>query len=523
MKVVTTAQMRDLDRRTIAEFGVPGETLMDRAGMGVADAIQRLADLRGTPAGDVYVFAGHGNNGGDAFAAARYLWERGIRVELWLAGSASDLDGDALAHFGRLIKSCDILLHELPAEAEWGRGIAERIGDTSILVDGLLGTGARGPARGTPAAAIRALNAIAIRVPVVAIDVPSGLDADSGHAPGDAVQADLTVTMGLPKTGLIEPRAVNLVGSLEVVDIGIPPELTGALVSEKDLITAQDLRALLGRRPRDAHKGAFGHLLIVSGASGYAGAVILAARAALRSGTGLVTALVPQAIAPVVAAGAPEAMVHAALQTDAGSLAANCMEAWGRDFGDFDAVLIGPGMTQQDDTRRLVERILGAVRSRLVVDADALNVLAGRGEIVRGCACPVILTPHPGEMGRWLGRTTEEVQKERLSSVRAAVRDTGAVVVLKGAGTLVSAPGRPLSTNMTGNPGMAKGGMGDILAGLIGGLAAQGLEPLEAARLGVFVHGAAGDRCAWRASQAGFTAGDVVAELPASFRAVSAR
>jgi NAD(P)H-hydrate epimerase len=249
----------------------------------------------------------------------------------------------------------------------------------------------------------------------------------------------------------------------------------------------------------------------------------MAARAALRSGVGLVTVLTPASIAAVVAQAAPEAMVHAAAETEAGSLSAGCLRAWGRDMASFDAVLIGPGLTTHDESRRLTESLLRAVRSPLVVDADGLNVLAGDLDPVRRCGSPVMLTPHPGEMARLLGCSAADVQADRPGSARRAMARARAVVVLKGAGTVVAAPDRTPAVNMTGGPGMAKGGMGDVLAGLIAGLAAQGLEPFDAARLGVFVHGRAGDDAAWRGSQAGLTAGDVIRELAGCFLAIAGR
>jgi len=514
--------MRELDRRTIADFHVPGEVLMDRAGRGVAEVVRRIAELRGLSACEVHVFAGRGNNGGDAFAAARYLSDWGFTVRLWLATAAAQLSGDALAHFRRMASGA-ALRCELAAEADWPSLPDERFRRADIAVDGLLGTGLSGPARGSVAAAIRLLNALGQHVPVVSIDVPSGLDADTGAATGAIVAADVTVTLGLPKRGLLEPRAADFVGNLEVADIGLPPELWQGLRSEEELIAAEELRTLLPRRARHAHKGEFGRVLIVSGAAGYAGAVTLAARAALRSGAGLVTALVPHGIAPVVAAGAPEAMVHAAAQTEGGSLSADCLRAWNRSLADFDAVLMGPGMTPHAETGSLVETILGMAKAGLVLDADALNVLAGRRERIRRCAGRVILTPHPGEMARLLGVTVAGVQQDRPGSARAIARDTGAVVVLKGAGTIVCAAGQPLHVNLTGNPGMAKGGMGDVLAGLMAGLVAQGLSSLDAARLGVYVHGRAADTVAWRGSQSGMTAGDVIEELPAALRALGGR
>jgi len=520
MKTVTSDQMRELDRRAIEELGTAGEVLMERAGRGVADALLRLAAWGGARRATVRLAAGRGNNGGDAFAAARCLREAGADADVWLAAAAGDLKGDALTHFRRMVER-GVPVREMPAEADWRAARAPAAG-SAILVDGLLGTGSRGAARGAAAAAIRWINAAGERNPVVAIDLPSGLNADTGQPEGDTVKADLTITMGLPKRGLLAPAALDVVGNLEVVDIGLPAALTAALPADAELIEAGELAGLVRRRPRAAHKGAYGHALVIGGSRGYTGAAALAARAAVRSGCGLVSVLTPASIAPIVATAAPEAMVYAAEETEAGTLAAHCLTAWPRRLADFDAVLAGPGMTTHAQTRLLVERILRETMRPLVLDADALNAVGQDLDLIRQCRAAVVLTPHPGEMARLLGGSAADVQSDRAAALRAAVAATGATVVLKGAGTLVGAGGA-VRVNMTGNPGMAKGGMGDVLGGLLAGLAAQGLAAPDAAALAVFLHGRAADMAAWAASQAGLTAGDVIDALPRAWRKLSGR
>ncbi len=523
MKIVTTEQMRELDRRTIAERGITGEELMDRAGAEVAAAVRYLAGISRYEETPVLLVAGRGNNGGDAFVAARHLKDDGVDVEVWLAGEADAVSGDALKHLSRM-KSASIPLRELPTKRDWedvlesGEG-----GGGGIIVDGVLGIGISGPARGPAAGAICYINALAKRNLIVSIDVPSGMNADTGEAEGDVVTADMTVTMGLPKCGLIEPRAINHVGALEVADIGIPPALYRHIESGKELITASDLRGLIARRPRNAHKGMFGHVLIIGGARGYAGAIAMACESALRSGVGLVTAMVPAGIAPIVAGIVPEAMVHSGLEIENGSLSADCLSRWGRGINDFDAVAIGPGMTAHEQSRILVEWILAECRKPLVIDADALNVCAGRIEFIRKANCPIILTPHPGEMARLMATESAAIQSDRFKWARKAAEDTHATVVLKGAGTVVAAKDTPLHISLTGNPGMATGGMGDVLCGLIAGLAAQNLKPFDAARMGVYLHGRAGDNVAWHSSQAGMIAGDVIEELPTVLRELTIR
>lgn len=530
MKIVSTAAMRELDRKTIADFKTPGETLMDRAGLGVARFVDYLYHAKDFYSRSVRLVAGRGNNGGDIFAAARYLRQMEYDVDILLAGSLQDVRGDALTHLSKL-KSKHIPVDELPTPQDWEEEIAltrrSRITDAPVIVDGVLGIGIEGPARGPASGAIRFINAHAAQSLVVAVDVPSGLNSDTGCAEGDAVMADYTLTMGLPKRGLVEPCATDYVGRLEVVQIGIPDDLTDKIESDLELITSFDLIPLFPRRLQTSHKGTFGHLLIIGGAAGYTGAVALATRAALRSGVGLVTALVPRSLAPIVASLAPEAMVYGADETDIGSIASGNWPAWSKRLKTFSAILAGPGMTQHAETGKTIRMLVAEAGMPLALDADALNVLAG------GCAGKLddlakrsgalVITPHPGEMARLLGRTGEEVQAHRFETAREAADRTHTVAILKGAGTLVAETGQPLAINMTGNPGMATGGTGDVLAGLLGGLLAQGLKPYDAARAAVFLHGRAGDIAANKKSAPGIVAGDLVEQLPYAFQDIIPR
>lgn len=522
MKAVTADQMREIDRLTMSEFDVPGHVLMDRAGFGVAQTVDELARVSGFSDAPVRLFAGRGNNGGDVFVAARYLKERGYRVEVWLAGEKKRISGDALRHLERM-KQSGIEAQEVTTPQEWEDMAYTAGAGEGMVVDGILGIGTTGPARGTAAAAIHHINFLRERCPVVSVDIPSGLNADTGEAEGDTVCADVTVTMGLPKRGLLQPRAVEYVGAIEVIDLGFPDELVGRYESDLRLISSEDVRAMLPRRPRDSHKGMFGHALVIGGAPGYSGAITLAAGAALRSGVGLVSGLVPRDVVMAVATRAPEAMIHPGQASDSGALAADALTQWGRSLDGFDAILVGPGMTTQEGTRALVCELLKSARQTLVLDADALNVLAGDTALLRARPGPTIVTPHPAEMARLTGRSVAEIQADRFGAAREAANAWNAVVVLKGAGTVVASPGQALWVNATGNPGMARGGMGDVLAGLIAGLAAQGMPAAAAAAAGVYLHGRAGDRVAWTGSQAGLLAGDLVADLTHTFAELTPR
>ncbi|MEI6891974.1 MAG: NAD(P)H-hydrate dehydratase [Pontiella sp.] len=495
MKIVTAEEMRALDARTLAS-GISGEELMLIAGEGLADALRTLAANHQLVDSPVLFLAGPGNNGGDAFVAAYLLQEDGWPVECWLAAPEHKIKGDALIHFKKM-KKAGVPLEVLDTAEHWAF-VADRGMDAEIVVDGLLGTGVSGEPYGVMADALAFADAQADRALIVAIDMPSAM----------AVRADLTVTMGLPKLGSIEAENVDLVGNMEVVDLGIPPEFIDEVVGddELELIHPSDLAPLFPRRPRDAHKGTLGHVLCMGGTKGFSGAIILATRAALRSGAGLISAWVPEAIHAGVAPAIPEAMVHSSMP----------------DFV-WTAIMAGPGMGRTATTREQILHLLETSTVPLVLDADALAVLNDHVDAISKATCPVILTPHPGEFAALFGLKVEEVQEDRFGMVRMAADKLGATVVLKGAGTLVATPGLPVAVNMTGNPGMATGGSGDVLAGLIAGLAAQGIDPFEAACAGVWLHGKAGDLAAADQSQASMTASDLIGKLPEAWRDISCR
>ncbi len=531
MKIVSTEKIRELDRLTIEKFGVPGALLMERAGQGIAAGVIRLSREHHLAGNKALLIAGHGNNGGDAFVAARFLKDAGFAVQVLLAGEKAKLRGDALCHFKKMTRH-KVPFKELKSENDWHKLAAENKYCPEIIVDGVLGTGLEGKARGVAAAAIRFINALSGKSLVVAIDIPSGLDSDTGDAKGDSpspsamakrdsVRADLTITLGLPKKGLVEQSALEYVGRVEVVDIGLPSALTGKIKPDIELITPADISPLFPRRGRNSHKGTYGHILIMGGAGGYSGAMTLAALSAVRSGAGLVTVVVPERLVPLVAINVPEAMVHGAPETESGSLDSACWEKWGKKLGEFSAILAGPGMTRHPATRRLVEMILRDSKIPVVLDADALNVFAGEALKLSSRTAQLVITPHPGEMARLLGMTAAQVQSNRAGTAGKASALTNSTTVLKGAGTIVAGQDKPLQINMTGNPGMSSGGMGDVLAGLLGGLLAQGMKPFDASRAAVYLHGRAGDLAAAGTSEQTLIAGDLISFLPDAFREVA--
>jgi len=513
--------MFELDRATIVKYRVPGSLLMERAGKGLAAGVIRLLREHGLAAKDILLVAGHGNNGGDAFVAARLLREAGFAVRLLLAGDRAKLRGDALFHFKKMFRN-KIPVSELKTEKEWQKFYTGKKYFPAVVVDGVLGTGLEGKARGVAACAIRFINELSRKSLVVAVDIPSGLSSDTGLADGEVVRADLTITMGLPKKGMIEQSALEYVGRLEVVDIGFPLALVDKIKSDVGLITAEEISMLFPRRKRIAHKGSYGHLLLMGGAEGYSGAMTLTAMAAVRSGAGLVTVVVPERLVPVVARAVPEAMVHGAPETKSGSLDSTCWKKWKKRLGGFSALLAGPGMTRHAATGRLVKMILRDSNIPVVLDADALNVFEGRAALLAGRKCPLVITPHPGEMARLMGVGIARVQSNRFKIAAEACSLTRSVTVLKGAGTLV-AEQEKLQINLTGNPGMAAGGMGDVLAGLMGGFLAQGMKPFDAARAAVYLHGRAGDLAAAKSSEQTLSARDLIACLPEVFREAGRR
>jgi NAD(P)H-hydrate epimerase len=502
MKAVTTEQIRQLDQQTIA-MGTPGEELMERAGYAVARATMKI--LRRLDARSVLLFAGKGNNGGDAIVAARHLAGAGCEPVLVLLCKRNELQGDPLAHFQKLVNAVKVV--ETPSLDE----LAEIVGEfqPAVVVDGLLGTGLGGEVREPYVTAIKVINGL--HQPVVAIDIPSGLDSDTGEVRGVVVRATTTVTMGLPKIGLLKPAALEFVGRIEVADIGFPRKLIDEIQTEVELVTAADVAALLPARRRGAHKGDAGHLLVIAGSEGYTGAPVLTAYAAARAGAGLVTLAVPRSIYRVVATKCPPEIMPRPAEFDT-------LDA--TEFAGFNAVAIGPGLGHDARTQKMVWKVISGWMAPIVADADALNAMAAGVAALRRLNKPIVLTPHPGEMGRLTGKSTKEVQANRWELADGFAKEYGAVTVLKGAGTVIADKSGPMWINMTGNPGMAKGGMGDALTGIIGAFLAQGMGPAEAARAGVFIHGLAGDLASESVGERAMLTTDLIEHLGKAFDAL---
>lgn len=503
MRAATSAEIAALDRRATETHGIPVNSLMEQAGARVAQAAGELLAGRNAR---VAVLAGKGNNGGDGFVAARILQGHGAAVTAVLAAPAAEYAGEAARTLAEA-RAAGVQITD-----------AEHVSLAAfdLIIDALFGTGFRGPARGPAYVLIETANAS--HVPILAVDIPSGLNADSGQPEGPAIHAVATVTMGLPKVGLLLYPGAELAGMLYVADIGYPSDLADDPSVPTHLVTVEMVRARIPARPPDSHKGTYGRTLIVAGSVGFTGAAALAALGALRSGAGLVTLCVPRAVYPIIAGLVAEAMPHPVDDED-GHLAISALDAVQDAAGAADVVAVGPGLSVAPGVRAVVEGLLRQPRP-LVLDADALNVLAGHTDVLAGAAGPLVITPHPGELGRLMDTTAAEIQQDRLAAARQASSQFRCIVVLKGARTIIAQPDGEAFIVPTGNPGMATGGMGDVLTGLIASLIGQGLSPGEAAWTAAYLHGLAADLIAEERGTVGMLASEVAHRLPAAIARV---
>jgi len=511
MRLLTAIEMRALDREAIEQWGLPGAVLMENAGRGVADQLEEaFADLWPGP---LLIAAGKGNNGGDGFVAARHLQNRGWDVSVLLLADPEDVAGDARLYLDLLQRS-GADLHPVSDGAALLASIAE-LPTPVLVVDALLGTGFSGTVSGLYAEVIDWINALG--VPVLAVDLPSGIDASSGAVSGPAIQAELTVSFESAKVGHVVAPAADYVGDLSVIDIGIPQALSFQHAGCHHYIDVEAATELFPERPLDGHKGIFGHLLVVAGSTGKTGAGILAAEAGLRSGAGLVTLACPASLNVIFEVKLTEVMT-APLPDAGGELTGEALPELTLHCEGKQALCVGPGLGTGTPVSALIRGLLAATDLPLVLDADGLNVLASNGKLFRHRAVPAVLTPHPGEMARLLNLPVATVMADRLGIARQFAVEHGVVLVLKGVQTVIAAPDGTLYLNGSGNPALATGGTGDVLAGLIGGLLAQGLDPVSAAVLGVFWHGYAADGLLDTIGDAGMLASDLLRALPTARR-----
>jgi NAD(P)H-hydrate epimerase len=515
MRLVTAEEMRGMDRVTIDGGHAAGAALMERAGAGVVRAMaERYGPLLALR---VLVLCGRGNNGGDGFVAARRLLQAGAIPHVVVLGDAAKITGDAQTHLWAM-RDEGIVPVAVESDAELYRAVR---GEWDFALDAMLGTGAEGAPRGLFAAGVEVLRELDDRgVRVVAVDLPTGLDADTGAIARRTVRADLTVTFGAPKRGQYLYPGRAFVGALEVVDIGLIEAPDGRAL---ELATETAMAALVPLRDPRAHKGTAGRLLVIGGAAGMTGSVTLAARAANRAGAGYVRAAVPASLADILAVKLTEEITLAMPETRARALGAGALRPLLEAARAAHAVVIGPGLSRAPASAALVRKVAARIEAPLVIDADGLNAFAGHLGSLRGIGAPAVLTPHLGELSRLSGEDAGALEARRIEAAREYAWAFGAVMVMKGAPTIIAAPDGRATLNPNGNPGLATLGSGDVLSGTIGALLAQGLEPYDAARLGVWLHGAAGDLAAERFGVHGMTAGDVVDAVALALRALVRR
>lgn len=486
MKVVSVATMRELEARAMAA-GVTEVDLMGNAGLAAAQAARRFCQRRihQTQLRRITVVAGKGNNGGDALVAARYFATHGdLPVTVYGVVPKEAYTGSARHHASRLPPQ--VAYHQVEALPP------EALAPGGLILDGLLGTGATGAPRQPYDTLIQQINTS--HLPVVALDIPSGLDADSGHAAGAVITADLTVTLGLPKRGLLTAEGLARCGALRCVKIGIPAEMESEITGCGEAFFARDASALLPRRPHEAHKGIFGHTLVIGGSAWYAGAPMLAGEAALRAGGGVVTVAVPATIRPLVSSVMRALILRALPDAGSGFLDQNALSELETMFATAQAVVFGPGVTPREPGGAVLARVLQA-SVPVVIDADGLRLLARNPTLAERRTAPTVITPHPGEMRALLNGFGLERLLNAPRSQQAAefARQTGLHVILKGQGTLVTTPDGGQSQNTSGTNGLATAGTGDVLAGILGSLLGQGMPVWDALRLGTFIHGAAAE------------------------------
>jgi hydroxyethylthiazole kinase-like uncharacterized protein yjeF len=517
MRVLNTEQMREADRRTIEEIGIPSIVLMENAGRQAVAAMEAAFDDLATSR--VGVLCGRGSNGGDGFVVARTLVQRGVDTAVYLLGSVADVRGDARTNL-EVLGRIGVTVVEITDAQEWELHFSE-LTDCGLVVDAILGTGFRGRLSGLLETVVADLNGLG--VPVVAIDLPTGVSADSATLDGPAVEASMTVTLGAPKIPLVFPPADSHAGDLVIADIGIPLPILDELDGQHlELLTRERMREIVPARVADSHKGDFGRVLVVAGSTGRTGAAHLSALGALRSGAGLVTVATPRSCLPIVAAMAPEYMTEPLEETPEGTV----------DFGAVERVLemkadviaVGPGLGQGPGTAAFVQALVERSGIPLVLDADALNAFVGDPDRLMGREeVDVIITPHPGEMARLLNTSIEAVQHDRVRHAREFAATHRVHVVLKGHRTLIAAPDGRTFVNLTGNAGMATGGTGDLLTGMIAAWFAQLLDAEAACKLAVYLHGTAGDLAEADEGETALVAGDMAARLGDAVLELTAR
>ncbi|MBR4908616.1 MAG: NAD(P)H-hydrate dehydratase [Acidaminococcaceae bacterium] len=520
MQILLAEEMRALDRAAEEEIGIPGLVLMENAGRAVADASEKL--LGSCSHKKIVIFAGKGNNGGDGSGAGRWLHNRGAELILVLAGLAEELSGSAADELQYYLTCSAQLLEVTDADDNLQFAEIEKyLIQADLIIDGLLGTGFNGKMRSLFGRLCRCINQAKANNPncrVLAIDIPTGVNADTGAADKDAVRADMTVTMALPKLGLYLYPGADCVGELRVADIGMPASLLKEAAGNRFLITKDRVKAMLPERPKNAHKGTAGRVAVAAGSYGYVGAAALCSFAAVKGGAGLVTLLTPENAREVLAVKLTEVMVKGLPAAEDPLVSSAAMDVVSEVLEKADVLAIGPGFGISEETGNLVREILATSHVPCVIDADAITALQNHTELLSHMLAEKVLTPHPGEMARITGLPVATVERERVEVARSYAEKWQAVIVLKGVPTVVALPDGTVFLNTTGTPAMATGGSGDVLTGLISALIGQGLPVADAAVAGVYLHGLAGELAA--KGSIGLAASELLSMIPEARKTV---
>jgi len=517
MKILSSAQMKAVDRATIEDIGIPGPVLMENAGLQI---VRLLLDRFPRPAEErIVVVAGKGNNGGDGLVVSRHLFNAGGKPKIFLLGKKDELRGEAAINLGIVLK-LGLPVVEAPDAGAWA-GAGDELKAATVIIDAVFGTGLAKPAAGFHARVIEDIN----KAPgfTLAVDIPSGLSADTFEVIGPCVMADLTVTLAALKIAHVFPPAEDYVGDLAVVDISTPPFLLDRPELKLELVDRERMVPYFKKRPRSSHKGSYGHLLVIAGSFGKTGAAAMAGKAALKMGAGLVTVATAASGLPAVARSMMELMTEPLEETPAKSIAKEALPRVVELLEGKSGLVLGPGLTTHPSTTEFVRLLIPRIKVPAVIDADGLNIIASDPDMLgqlKSLPGPVVLTPHPGEFARLADRPIPEVLARRLEMAPAFAEKHGVYLVLKGYRTLVAAPDGRVFVNPTGNPGMASGGSGDVLSGFVGSEIVQEKDALEAVLAAVYVHGLSGDMGSAKVSEKFLTAGDIIRFLPQALKSL---
>jgi hydroxyethylthiazole kinase-like uncharacterized protein yjeF len=517
MKIVNAAQMKKIDHTAINEYNIPGIILMENAGLSVLEEV--LESLRSKENQKVAIVCGRGNNGGDGYVVARHLFNRGVDVEVFIIGSPEKIMGDAGINYN-ILRKLDVKISYLLKDEDLNR-FRDSLAQCDIIVDSIFGTGLTRDVDELFKKVIHIMNGA--QKGIISIDIPSGVGADDGRIYGAAIKANKTITFQLPKIGNYNYPGAEYTGELKIKDIGIPKEIIDKMDLKVNLITKEKIKSLLSLRKNDTHKGSYGKVCMIAGSLGMSGAAILACKSALRSGAGLLKIAIPQSINYILESVAVEAITVPLAESKKGAIESDSIKKIIELIKSSSVTAIGPGSGQSEAFKEILTTVLKHSAKPIVLDADALNVLAKNMELFDLLSVPAVMSPHVAEMSRLTGKNIEYINNNRIDVALEFAQKRNITVVLKGARTVVAGPRGEIFINQTGNPGMSTAGSGDVLTGVITGLIAQGIEPTQAAIAGVYIHGYAGDMAAERLGEYGLLAGDVLDEVPLAIKKLVCR